>query len=161
MELKKIFIEKIEGNMSIQCSDEQRDLYKALVDANESDKIILNTYGEFVTLKRRRDDDEDKDEEPSAGPDRGSKRRREGKEPESVSTPSKTATKSAVRSTAGSRSRQATATESAFAEELVQTTSQMEEPSHLEFETSVDDQPIVQSSKHPEWFSQPQKPPSL
>nr|GFD56582.1 hypothetical protein [Tanacetum cinerariifolium] len=66
-----------------------------------------------------------------------------------------------VRSTAGSRSRQATATESAFAEELVQTTSQMEEPSHLEFETSVDDQPIVQSSKHPEWFSQPQKPPSL
>nr|GFB91748.1 hypothetical protein [Tanacetum cinerariifolium] len=60
MELKKILIEKMKGNKSIQCSDEQRNLYKALVDAYESDKIILDTYGETVTLKRRRDDDEDK-----------------------------------------------------------------------------------------------------
>nr|GEY93207.1 hypothetical protein [Tanacetum cinerariifolium] len=58
-----------------------RNLYKALADAYQSDKIILETYKESVTLKRRRNDDEDKDEEPSAGPDRGSKRRREGKEP--------------------------------------------------------------------------------
>nr|GFB39006.1 hypothetical protein [Tanacetum cinerariifolium] len=72
-----------------------RNLYKALVDAYESDKIILDAYEETVTLKRRRDDDEDKDEEPFARPDRGSKRRREGKEPESASTPSETATKSA------------------------------------------------------------------
>nr|GEU97803.1 hypothetical protein [Tanacetum cinerariifolium] len=69
MELRKILIEKIEGNKCIQRSDEQRNLYKALVDAYESDKIILDTYGETVTLKRRRDDDEDKDEEPFAGPD--------------------------------------------------------------------------------------------
>nr|GEX22602.1 reverse transcriptase domain-containing protein [Tanacetum cinerariifolium] len=97
MELKKIIIEKMEGNKSIQRSDEQRNLYKALVDAYESDKIILDTYGETVTLKRRRDDDEDKDEEPFAGPDRGSKRCREGKEPESASTPSETTTRSAGR----------------------------------------------------------------
>nr|GEX49720.1 hypothetical protein [Tanacetum cinerariifolium] len=122
MELKKILIEKIEGNKSIQCSDEQRNLYKALVDAYESDKIILDTYGETVTLKRRRDDDEDKDEEPFAGPDQGSKRRREGKEPESASTPSETTTRSASRSTTGSRSRQASASESALVEEPVQTT---------------------------------------
>nr|GEU43814.1 hypothetical protein [Tanacetum cinerariifolium] len=63
IELKKILIKKMEGNKSIQCSDEQRNLYKALVDAYESNKIILDTYGESVTLKRRRDDDEDKDEE--------------------------------------------------------------------------------------------------
>nr|GEW01744.1 hypothetical protein [Tanacetum cinerariifolium] len=71
MEPKKILIETMEGNKSIQRSDEQRNLYKALVEAYESDKIILDTYGESVTLKRRRDDDADKDEEPSAGPDRG------------------------------------------------------------------------------------------
>nr|GEY60184.1 hypothetical protein [Tanacetum cinerariifolium] len=65
-----------------------------------------------VTLKRRRDDDADKDEEPSAGPDRGSKRRREGKEPESASPPTETATRSTGRSTQGSRSRQASASES-------------------------------------------------
>nr|GEX18083.1 integrase, catalytic region, zinc finger, CCHC-type, peptidase aspartic, catalytic [Tanacetum cinerariifolium] len=125
-----------EGNKSIQRSDEQRNLYKALVDAYEFDKIILETYRESVTLKRRRDDEEDKDEEPSAGPDLGSKRRREGKEPESASTPSEIVTKSAGRYTTGSRSRHASASESAFAEEPVQTTSQMEEPSHPEFETA-------------------------
>nr|GFD20235.1 hypothetical protein [Tanacetum cinerariifolium] len=57
---------------------------KSLVDAYECDKIILDTYGDSVTFKRRRDD-ANKDEEPSAGSDRGSKRRREGKKPESIS----------------------------------------------------------------------------
>nr|GFB07578.1 hypothetical protein [Tanacetum cinerariifolium] len=70
MELKKILIKKIEGNKSIQRSDEQRNLYKALVEAYEADKIILETYEETVTLKRRRDDESDKDEGPSAGSDR-------------------------------------------------------------------------------------------
>nr|GEX86189.1 hypothetical protein [Tanacetum cinerariifolium] len=70
LELKKILIEKMESHKSIQWFDEQRNLYKALVDAYECDKIILDTYGDTVTLKRRRDD-KDKDEEPSAGSDRG------------------------------------------------------------------------------------------
>nr|GFB90072.1 hypothetical protein [Tanacetum cinerariifolium] len=96
---------------------------QALVEAYESDKIILDTYGETVTLKRRRDDDADKDEEPSARPDRGSKRRREGKEPESASAPTEIATRSASRYTQESRSRQASASESALAEEPMQTTS--------------------------------------
>nr|GFA80722.1 hypothetical protein [Tanacetum cinerariifolium] len=105
MELKKILIEKMEGNKSIQRSDEQRNLYKALVEAYEADKIILNTYGERIILKRRRDDDDQ--------------------------------------------------------EEPVQTTSQIEEPSHLVFETCAEDQAIVQSSQHPKWFSQPKKPLTL
>nr|GEY00619.1 hypothetical protein [Tanacetum cinerariifolium] len=50
------------------------NLYTALFEAYESDKIILDTYGDTVTLKRRRDDDADKDEEPSVGSDRGYKR---------------------------------------------------------------------------------------
>nr|GFC37344.1 hypothetical protein [Tanacetum cinerariifolium] len=91
---------------------------------------------------------------------RGSKRRREGKEPESASALSETATRSAGRSTTGSRSRQASTIESTFAEEPVQTTSQTERPSHLEFDTGADDQPIVQSSQHPGWLSQPHKPPT-
>nr|GEU82710.1 hypothetical protein [Tanacetum cinerariifolium] len=53
MELKKILIEKMEGNKSIQRSDEQRNLYKALVEAYEFDKIILDTYENTVTLKRQ------------------------------------------------------------------------------------------------------------
>ncbi|GJW62344.1 hypothetical protein Tco_0111679 [Tanacetum coccineum] len=62
----------------------QRQLYKALVDAYEADKILLDTYGDTVTIKRPRDGADD-DQEPSAGTDRGSKRRRSGKEPESTS----------------------------------------------------------------------------
>nr|GFB12232.1 hypothetical protein [Tanacetum cinerariifolium] len=121
IELKKILIEKMEGNKSIQHSNEQRNLYKDLVDAYEADKTILDSYGETVIMQRRRDDDDDQEEGPSAGSDRGSKRRREGKEPESASAPLETATRSA----------------------------------------GVDDQLIVQSSQHSEWFSQSKKPPTL
>nr|GEZ14175.1 reverse transcriptase domain-containing protein [Tanacetum cinerariifolium] len=101
MELKKILIEKMEGNKSIQRSNEQRNLYKTRVKAYESDKF-----------------------------------------------------------TQGSRSRQASASESALVEEPIQTTSLMEKPSHSDFDTGADDQPIVQSSQHPEWFSPQQKPPT-
>nr|GEV28399.1 hypothetical protein [Tanacetum cinerariifolium] len=135
IELKNILIKKMEGNKYIQRSDEQRNLYKALVEAYESDKIILDTYGETITLKRRRDDDANKDEEPSAVPDWGSKRRIEGKEPESASASTETATRSAGRSTQGTKSRQTSASESAIAEEPMQTTFEMEEPAHPEFET--------------------------
>nr|GFC76063.1 hypothetical protein [Tanacetum cinerariifolium] len=130
MKLKKILIEKIEGNKFIPRSNEQRNLYKALVDAYESDKIILGTYGNTITLKRRHDDDADKDQEPSAGLDRGSKRRREGNEPESASAPTERATRSTDKSTQRSKSRHTSASESATAEEPMQTTFEIEKPSH-------------------------------
>nr|GFB40111.1 hypothetical protein [Tanacetum cinerariifolium] len=152
MELKKILIEKMEGNKSIQRSDEQRNLYKVLVEAYDADKTILDTYGESTILKRRREDDDQ--EGPSAGTDRGSKRQRGEREHASASTPSEPATGSACRSTTGSQSRQLSASESAFAEEPVHTTCQMEKPSHSVFETGADDQPIIQTTQHPEWFSQ-------
>nr|GEU53413.1 uncharacterized mitochondrial protein AtMg00810-like [Tanacetum cinerariifolium] len=120
MELKKILIENIEGNKFIHRSNKQINLYKALVEAYESNKIVLDTYRDTVTVKRRRDDDADKDEEPFTS-----------------------------------------ASESAIAEEPMQTTFEMQEPAHREFETGADDQPIVESSQHPEWFSQQQKPPTL
>nr|GFB24278.1 hypothetical protein [Tanacetum cinerariifolium] len=120
------------GNKSIQRSEEQRNLYKALVEAYEAEKAILNTYRDSTILKRRREDDDQ--ERPSAGPNRGSKRQKEGGEQASASTPSEKATKGAGGSTTGSQSRQRSA--------------------------STDDQPIVQTSQHPKWFSQPRKPPS-
>nr|GFB65477.1 hypothetical protein [Tanacetum cinerariifolium] len=121
----------MEGNKSIQRSDEQRNLYKAFVDAYEADKTILDSYGETIILKKRRDDDDDQEEGPSAGSDRGLR------DEEKVSN-----------------------IEFAFAEEPVQTTCQMDEPSYPVFKTGADDQPIVQSSQHSGWFSQPKKPPT-
>nr|GFB78711.1 hypothetical protein [Tanacetum cinerariifolium] len=106
---------------------------------------------------RREDDDQ---EGPSAGPNRGSKRQKEGGELASASTPSEKATKGADESTTGTQSRQQSASQSAYAEEPVQTTCQIEETPLPVYETGADDQPIVQTSQHPEWFSQPRKPPS-
>nr|GFC83232.1 hypothetical protein [Tanacetum cinerariifolium] len=36
----------------------------------------------------------------------------------------------------------------------------MEETPLSVYETGADDQPIIQTSQHPEWFSQPRRPPS-
>nr|GEY36599.1 hypothetical protein [Tanacetum cinerariifolium] len=110
LELKKIIIDKMESNKSIHISDEQKNLYKALVDAYECDKLILDTYEDTVTLKRRRDD-VDKDEEPSAGSKRGSKRRRAGKEPESTNAPKEKTSKTSGKSTEGSKSHHKTASD--------------------------------------------------
>nr|GFB73837.1 hypothetical protein [Tanacetum cinerariifolium] len=112
--------------------DGPQESSSALVEAYDADKDILDTYGESTILKRRREDDDQ--EGPSAGSDRGSKRQREGGEHASASTPSETATRSAGRSTTGSQSQQLSA--------------------------SSDDQPIVQTSQHPERFFQPRRPPS-
>nr|GEX73245.1 hypothetical protein [Tanacetum cinerariifolium] len=134
MELMKILMEKMEGNKSIQRSGEQQNLNKALIDAYEADKTILESYRDTAILKKRRGDDDDQ-EGPFAGSNRGSKRQSEGGEPKSASTPSEPATRSASRSTTGTQSRQKSASESAFVEEPVQTTCQMDEPPHPVFET--------------------------
>nr|GEU80191.1 copia protein [Tanacetum cinerariifolium] len=79
--LKKILIEKIEANKSINRPDTQKNLYNALVESYNPDKDIITSYGDVVLLKRGRDD-QDKDEDPSAGSDRGTKRRKSGKDTE-------------------------------------------------------------------------------
>nr|GEW98459.1 hypothetical protein [Tanacetum cinerariifolium] len=122
-------------------AQKETDEFLKTIDENMQN-IIKEQVKEQV--KRRRDDDADKDEEPSAGPDRGSKRRREGKEHESASAPTETATRSANRSTQGTRSRQTSVSESATAEEPMQTIFQMEELAHPEFETAqLQDKGIV------------------
>nr|GFD07900.1 hypothetical protein [Tanacetum cinerariifolium] len=112
----------------------QRENDEFLCNIHENIKKIIK--GQVKSQRRREDDDQ---EGPSAGSDQGSKRLREGGEHASASTPSETAIESAGRSTTGSQSQQLSASESAFAEEPVQTTCQMEEPLHLVFETGTDD----------------------
>nr|GEW60104.1 hypothetical protein [Tanacetum cinerariifolium] len=63
--IKQIVNEKLEAEVLTWSSNSSKTSYAALVEAYESDKIILDTYEDTVTLKRRRDDDADKDEEPS------------------------------------------------------------------------------------------------
>ncbi|GJX94929.1 hypothetical protein Tco_0349515 [Tanacetum coccineum] len=142
----------MEANNSINRSDIQRQLYKALVDAYETDKFLLDTYGDTVTIKRPRDGADD-DQEPSAGTDRGSKRRRSGKEPESTSAPREKTTTTAGKTTTGSKS--------ASVEETMQSTDVFEAPAHQEFETGVHDEQAEEEVHHlPDWFQQPKRLPS-
>nr|GEX07114.1 hypothetical protein [Tanacetum cinerariifolium] len=127
LKLKKILIEKLERNRSIHHSDQQKAFYKALIDAYESDKVILDTYGDTITIKRRQDDEDD-DEDPSAGSNRRSKRRRAGKEPESISEPKENTSKSTSKSTEGSKSHQKSTRKSAQAEKPIHTTDDLKEP---------------------------------
>ncbi|GJW80033.1 hypothetical protein Tco_0144008 [Tanacetum coccineum] len=115
-------MKQLESNKSIHKSDEQKNLYKALVEAYESDKLILDTYGDTVWSKRRR-----------AG-----KRTRsqpvQPKERPQVQT---------GKSTEGSKSLYKFAGESAHAEEPMHTAKDLEEPAHQEFYTgATEDQPV-------------------
>ncbi|GJR99847.1 hypothetical protein Tco_0316356 [Tanacetum coccineum] len=95
----------MESNKSIYRSNEQKNLYKALVEAYESDKLILDTYCDTVSFKRCRDD-KDKDEEPYAGSNQGSKRRRAGKEPKLTSASKEKTSKTTCKSTDGNLARE-------------------------------------------------------
>ncbi|GKB18158.1 hypothetical protein Tco_0852081 [Tanacetum coccineum] len=160
LELKKIFIDKIETNKSIHRSDHQKTLYKALVDAYESDKLILDTYGDTVTIKRIQDD-QDEDDEPSAGSNRGSKRRRAGKEPESTSAPKEKTSKSLGKSKEGSKSQHTSTGKSAHVEEPIHVDKDLEELARQEFDTRFsEDQPVDETTQHHDWFHKPTKPPT-
>nr|GEY35708.1 hypothetical protein [Tanacetum cinerariifolium] len=79
--LKKILIDKMETNEMINRSYIQRNLYNALVESYNTNKDILSSYGDVVTLKRGRDD-QDKDEDPSVRSDRGTQKRKSSKDVE-------------------------------------------------------------------------------
>ncbi|GKB04454.1 hypothetical protein Tco_0832597 [Tanacetum coccineum] len=108
-ELKKILIDKIDENKSMNRSDVQKNLYNALIESYNSDKDLFASYGDVVTLKRGRDD-QYKDEEPSARSNRGTK-----------------------------KGDQARKSKSAQAKEHGPRVDDLEEPSHQEFNTGNDD----------------------
>nr|GEX02185.1 hypothetical protein [Tanacetum cinerariifolium] len=81
-ELTKILLVKMEESKSHLRADYKRKLYDALVNSYNTNKDLFNTYCEVFTLKRSRDD-KDKDQDPSAGSDRGTKRRKSSKEAKS------------------------------------------------------------------------------
>ncbi|GJR72269.1 hypothetical protein Tco_0084634 [Tanacetum coccineum] len=85
-ELTKILLDKMKESKSHLRADYKRELYDALVKSYNTNKDLFETYGEVFTLKRSRDE-KDKDQDPSAGSDRGIKRRKSSKEAESPKDP--------------------------------------------------------------------------
>nr|GFA15627.1 hypothetical protein [Tanacetum cinerariifolium] len=91
------------------------EFYNALVESYNSDKDIFSSYGDVFTLKRGKDD-QNKDEDPSVGSNRGSKRRRSSKEAESSKEPTHKESKSTSSSKDTSRSQPKSSGKSAHAE---------------------------------------------
>nr|GEY04736.1 hypothetical protein [Tanacetum cinerariifolium] len=159
LKIKKTVNEQLEAEVLTRSSNSSKSSYAVAADLSEMElkKILIE---KMESNKCR--DDADKDEEASVGTDRGSKRRREGKESESTRSPKEKANKTTSKSNQGFKSHQKTVSESALAEVPMQTTQDLEEPSHQEFELgAADDQPIAEASQHPEWFQQQKKPPTL
>nr|GFB26535.1 hypothetical protein [Tanacetum cinerariifolium] len=74
-ELTKILIDKMEKKTSFDVADYKRELYDVLIKSYNSDKNIFKSYDEVFSLKRSRDK-RDKDQDPFARSDRGTKRRK-------------------------------------------------------------------------------------
>ncbi|GJX44821.1 hypothetical protein Tco_0261497 [Tanacetum coccineum] len=79
-ELKKILIDKMEKSESYLAAPEHRDCYDSLKKSYDLDKDFFFSY-DVYSLKRGRKD-KDKDEDPSAGSDRGLKKRKTSKDAE-------------------------------------------------------------------------------
>ncbi|GJR74987.1 hypothetical protein Tco_0087352 [Tanacetum coccineum] len=77
-ELTKILLDKMEESKSHLRADYKRELSDALVKFYNTDKDLFETYGEVFMLKKSQDE-KDKDQDPSAGSDRETKRRKSSK----------------------------------------------------------------------------------
>ncbi|GJV17862.1 hypothetical protein Tco_1363185 [Tanacetum coccineum] len=80
-ELKKILLDKMESSESYKKAPEHKELYEVLVKSYNLDKDLFLSYGNVYSLKRDLDD-KDKDEDPSAGSDRGLKKQKTTKDVE-------------------------------------------------------------------------------
>ncbi|GJY66459.1 hypothetical protein Tco_0468697 [Tanacetum coccineum] len=87
-ELKKILIDKMDKSESYLTTPEHRECYERLIKSYDLDKTLFSTYDKVYSLKSsRKDKDKYKDEDPSAGSDRGLKKRKTSKDAEPTKGP--------------------------------------------------------------------------
>nr|GEU35286.1 hypothetical protein [Tanacetum cinerariifolium] len=96
--------------------DYKRELYDTLVKSYNPDKDIFDSYGEVFLLMRSQDE-RGKDRDPSAGSDRGTKRRKSSKDAESSRDSKSKENKSLSTSKDASQSQHKYSSKSAHAEE--------------------------------------------
>nr|GEW58643.1 hypothetical protein [Tanacetum cinerariifolium] len=125
-ELTKILMNTMEEHKPYLRADYKREVYDALVKSYNTDKDFFDTYGEVFTLKRCRED-KDKDQDPSTGSDRGTKRRKSSKYVESSRDLKSKESKSTSSSKGTSRSQHKSSGTFAHAEE----------PSHIAGDSRV------------------------
>ncbi|GJU84683.1 hypothetical protein Tco_1292229 [Tanacetum coccineum] len=128
-----ILIDKMEKNKSYDKADYKKKLYDALVESYNTDKDLFDSYGEVFSLKRSRDE-KDKDRDPSARLDRGTKKRKSSKD---------------------------SSGKSAHAEEPSHTVEDSGMQQDQEFVTGDnDEQPANKEVTKAVWFKKPKQPPT-
>nr|GEZ12514.1 hypothetical protein [Tanacetum cinerariifolium] len=139
----------MEANKSINRSDTQKNLYNALVESYNSDKDIITSYGDVILLKRGRDD-QDKDEDPFARSDRGTKRMKYGKDAESYKDSRSKEKKSSSTFKDASKSQHKSFGKSVHGDEPIHTVEESGMQQGQEFITGDnDEQPIDKELKIP------------
>ncbi|GKB80890.1 hypothetical protein Tco_0947785 [Tanacetum coccineum] len=155
-ELKKILLDKIETSESYLTAPEHRDCYDGLKKSYVLDKYFFYSY-DVYSLKHGRND-KDKDEDPSDGSDRGSKKRKTSKNDEP---------------TTGSKKKDSTSGSSKGTKSQPKSTGKSVQPEEPVFEVADSympqdqvgnmgdnkDEPRDETASRHDWFKKPTPPP--
>nr|GEX70271.1 hypothetical protein [Tanacetum cinerariifolium] len=154
-ELKKILIDKINSSKSYLTAPEHRECYDGLVKSYNLDKDFSSSY-DVYSLKHIQDD-KDKDEGPSAGSNRGLKKRKTSKDAEPTTSPKNK--DSSSRSSKGTKSQPKSCGKSVHAEEPEFEVGDINTPQGQEGNQGNDnDEPRTESAYRRGWFTQPSRP---
>nr|GEW69595.1 transmembrane 9 superfamily member 1-like [Tanacetum cinerariifolium] len=155
-ELKKILIDKIDKSKSYLAALEHRECYEGLIKSYELDKTLLSTYDKVYLLKRSQKD-KDKDEDPSAGLDRGLKKRKTSKD--AKPTKCMKAKESQSGSSKGTRSQSKSFGKSVQSEEPEFEVADSDKPQDQEENPGNDDEePKGKVASKCDWFTKPKRP---
>ncbi|GKA69214.1 hypothetical protein Tco_0775278, partial [Tanacetum coccineum] len=159
-ELTKILMDKMKEHKPYLRADYKRELYDALVKSYNTHKDLFDTYGEVFSLKRSREE-KDKDHDPSAGSDRGTKRRKSSKDAESSRDPKSKESKSTSSSKGTSCSQHKSSGKSVHVEEPSHTIDDSGVRQNQEFNTgNNDEQPDDEAISKSDWYKKPEQPPT-
>nr|GEU87658.1 hypothetical protein [Tanacetum cinerariifolium] len=121
------------------------------------DKYLASKMKEAVNVGR---DDQDKDEDPSAGSDRGTKRRKSGKNAESSKDSRSKEKKSLSTSKDASKSQHKSFSKSVHGEEPSHAVEELGMQQDQEFFTQDNDEPVNKEVTKADWFKKPELPPT-
>ncbi|GJY04930.1 hypothetical protein Tco_0370870 [Tanacetum coccineum] len=154
-ELKKILLDKMEKSESYLTAPEHRDCYDGLKKSYALDKDFFFSY-DVYSLKRGRKD-KDKDEDPSAGSDRGLKKRKLSKDAEPTTEPKKKDSTSG--SSKGTKSQPKSSGKSVQSEEPVFEVAELDMPRDQEGNMGDNkDEPRKETASRRDWFKKPTPP---
>ncbi|GKD75438.1 hypothetical protein Tco_1333720 [Tanacetum coccineum] len=151
---KTTLFEKITKSKSFNKSLKQRALYHALMESILEDEDVMDE-GVADKLKKRKPDYADKDEGPSAGSDRGLKRRKTSKDTEQSKKEKSTKTSKGT-----SKSQPKSTGKCAQAEETMFEARDTQGPQNLGEDTGNTDEPPVVNIDPKDWFKKPERPPT-